>query len=103
MKDKVPNIAETDLWRYSYKTFPEITINFIEFLVVEHINKKSTVISLNEGGFQINKLTKDSLENIISSSYAKVNIGKRNIVFATQIRIRFNKNINSTVNYIYIL
>lgn len=66
LRDIDPDITLKDLRRYEYDVFPDVAIDSIEFIVIEHESGQQTFFNLMEGGFFI-RLLNVSIESVIAN------------------------------------
>ncbi len=82
-----PDIDLEYMAQLGYDRFPELEVDTIEFLVIEHESNKRTVVSTCSGGFWYNFLTEGPEDNqLLYDSYMKVNGYEKNIVLQHEIR-----------------
>lgn len=83
LKDYDPYFEAEDLWKYGYKDFPDVEIDSIEFVVIEHANDQRTIITLQQGGFWFKILTNEPIESIIDT-YSKGH--EKNIILQQEVK-----------------
>lgn len=87
LKEIDPELDLECLAGWGFQDFPELEVDTVEFLIIEHENKKKTVISTDRGGFWYQFLIDKPIdEKLLYDSYLKVNGYEKNIVLQHEIK-----------------
>lgn len=87
IKEIDPDLDLEWLGKWGFNDYPELEVDTIEFLIIEHESKKKTVISTDSGGFWYNFLTDKPIDDkLLYDSYMKVNGYEKNIVLHHEIK-----------------
>jgi len=81
LKEIDPDLDLEYLNKWGFNDYPKLEVDTIEFMIIEHINKIKTIISIDSGGFWYNFLTNAPIDDkMLYNSYMKVNEYEKNIV-----------------------
>lgn len=70
-----------------FNELPEIEVDTLEFVLIEHVNNRKTIISTQSGGFWYTFLTDKPIDDqLLYDSYMKVNGYEKNIVLHHEIK-----------------
>ncbi len=87
LKEIDPDLDLEWLGIWGFKDFPELEVDTIEFVIIEHESKKKTVISTDSDGFWYQFLIDKPIDDeLLYNSYMKVNGYEKNIVLHHEIK-----------------